>query len=202
MYKPTPHFLIAMLLTLVASGCLFASPALATIVNTTWTNPTTRTNGDALPASELRGTRVERGTCDGALFGTVQSEGIASAGATALTFDLGPGLYCFRAFARAVDRANPTAFFESFASNVASRALADAPPNPPTGLTTTVTVAFDMTGKHKLGREVGIVALGTPCNGNIALVKGDKVYYGLKASDVDFIRKPRSTVILAECGAA
>lgn len=197
MYRPTPHFLGA-LAAIFVFGLLFACAAHAVPVTVSWTNPTTRTDASALPASDLRGTRVERGSCSAPnTFGTVAGEVLAPAGATSVVFDLAPGVHCVRAFARAVSFTVP--FVESASSNVASRTLDPAPPNPPTGLTTQSSQAFDMTSGGSLGRVVGIVPLGTPCQ-SLEVVKRRLPYYSIDPAAVTFSRTPRPGPIVAVCG--
>lgn len=197
MYRPTPHFLGA-LAAIFVFGLLFACTARAVPVTVTWTNPTTRTDASALPASDLRGTRIERGTCSAPnTFGTVAGEVLAPAGATSVVFDLAPGVHCVRGFARAVSFTVP--FLESAASNVASRTIDYAPPNPPTGLTTQSSQAYDLNDRGGLGRVVGIVPLHTPC-GSLTVIKARLPYYSIDPAAVTFSRTPRPGRIVAVCG--
>ena len=94
--------------------------------------PTARTDGTPLDISELSQTIVERGTCNGADFGTVQdTQFVASPGVSVQFAGLSGGTYCFRA------RVEDTGGLQSVWSNTASRTIENAPPE---GVTITVTV--------------------------------------------------------------
>lgn len=140
---------------------LLAGSALAGEAVVTWTNPTTRTNGAALPSTEIGSTQVEWGTCSGTAFGTTSGTQSATGAATTLTItNLAAGTYCFRA--RTVDTLNGYSLW----SSIASKVVPLAPPNPPT-IVTVSTYAYEFRprtfGGFKLVR-VADVKKGVPCS--------------------------------------
>lgn len=175
----------------------------------TWVPPTQNTDGSAL--TDLAGYTLWQ-TLNG---GAVTSQDIA-ADKTALTLtNLPVGVYSWNM------TATNKAGAKSDASNTASKtivAVSDSTfaqtvaftvstkPKPPTGLTlvVTATTAFDV--KFDLrkfafvkGNEVGDVPMGTGC-AKAFRVSGD--YYAVPVKSVSLTSKPRSVMIVAQCGAA
>jgi hypothetical protein len=116
---------------------LFPLPALADLVNVTWVNPTTYTNGAPLAASAITRTRVEYGTNTvllGCTFGVRIADAIAIGSATNVTTpDLPIGNYAFRAYTTANG-------VESAPSSPACKQISQSAPSAPTGVTVTVTI--------------------------------------------------------------
>jgi hypothetical protein len=126
------------IVVIAALVALWTPAARADIVQVTWTNPTTYTNGVALPASAITRTRIEVGTNTatgtGCTFGNYIADVIANGAATAAsTANLPVGNYAFRAYTTASG-------LESAASTPACKAIVQPPPNSPTGLSVNVTV--------------------------------------------------------------
>ena len=143
------RYLIGLVLTLLAVS------AIADPVTASWTNATQNTNGT--PFTDLTGTRVEWGTCSGTVFGTMSGFAVAQGAATSLTTpNLAAGTYCFRAAHQA------SGGRQSAWSSTVVHVVLPSIPNPPTGLTTVSTLAYERTWWGGL-RYVGNVALGTPC---------------------------------------
>lgn len=145
--------LLAILLFFFVGGA-FAGEAVVS-----WTNPTTRTDGSALTA--IGSTKVEWGTCSGSAFGTTQGSQSTTGAATTITITgLPAGSVCFRA--ATVD----TAGLQSGWSNIASKVVPVAPPNPPVIVTVSV-YAYEFRprtlGGFKLVR-VADVPMGVPCS--------------------------------------
>lgn len=166
----------------------------------TWTNPTTNTDGSAIPASgtgALTSTRVEYGTCSGTnVFGTKIGEQVAAMPATSTTFtNLAAGsTYCFRAFSK------NSYGNESGASAVVSKSIPGPTPNPPV-LSATITVAYELnyTGAGtKLGRKVATLGIGTPCMDN-AVSTSSGVYYQISKDLVTLTAVPKSQIIVTQC---
>lgn len=157
--------------------------ALAADVAVTWTQPTTNTDGSAIPATgpgSIASNRIEWGTCNGTAFGTKVGERVVSPVATSATVTgLGPATWCFRVYA------TNTYAQESAASNAAQRVVNPPTPNPP--VVTQATIA--RLWRHGVQREVGRVALNVPC--------GTLKYDGRKA---DWHTVPRETVALNRRG--
>lgn len=149
----------------------------ASTVTVSWTNPTQYTDGSALAASDITQTRVEYGTCSGALFGSKLGQfTVAGNGTSGTSPQLAPGTYCFQAFTTA-------AGVESAASVAVSGVVPQPAPKPPV-LKTTVAIAYaPVQGSFGLAqvRAVGLVAIGTPCD---ASKNYAGVYYGIPRSAV------------------
>ena len=152
--------LMALILLGALALFLLAGSAFAGQAVVTWTNPTTRTDGSALTAAQIGGTRVEWGTCSGSAFGTAQGNQSTTGAATStIISDLSPGTYCFRA--ASIDVAG----LQSGWSNIASKVVPVAPPNPPVIVTVATTAyVFKVTqrGLLKLVKS-GTVPLGVAC---------------------------------------
>lgn len=159
----TPRRLINVQLALFAIVLLvffLLSSAIAGEATVSWTNPTTRTDGTALPSSQIGSTRVEWGTCSGSAFGSALGNQSATGTATSTIINnLAPGTYCFRA--ATVDAAG----LQSGWSNIASKVVPVAPPSPPV-IVTVSTYAYEfrprVLGGFKLVR-VADVQMGIPC---------------------------------------
>lgn len=107
---------------------------LAAVLNTSWQNATTNTDGSAIPATGPGSvtTRIEYGTCNAARTAIVTVLGTltpAQGATTAPTPDLPPGIYCARA-----QHVNSFGVASVF-SAVASREVLAPQPNPPSNFT-------------------------------------------------------------------
>lgn len=139
---------------------LLAGSAFAGEATVTWTNPTTRTDGSALTASQIGSTKIEWGTCQGSSFGAAAGSASAVGAATSLVVpSLPAGTDCFRV--ATIDAAG----LQSDWSAVASKVVPVAPPNPPV-IVTVSTYAYEfrprVLGGFKLVR-VADVPMGVPC---------------------------------------
>jgi hypothetical protein len=153
--------LMALIMLGAVALFLMVGNAFAGEATVTWTHPTTRTDGSALPASQIGSTKVEWGTCQGSSFGTAAGNASAAGAATSLVVpNLPAGTYCFRA--ATID----TGGLQSGWSAVVSKVVPVAPPNPPT-LVTISTYAYEfrprLIGGFKLVR-VADVKQGVPCS--------------------------------------
>ena len=170
-----------------------------------WTAPTTNTDGTAL--TNLAGFKVVYGTSATALNQTqvVNDRNARSAVLPALT----AGTWYFAV------RAINTAQAESDNSNVGQKTIPGAnasktinititaappPPPPPTQtLKTTSTRVYDVrtqNGERVLGRQVGTIAIGKPCQSSY---KVGTNYYRVTLSDVKITTTPRSSSVVARC---
>ena len=190
---------VSVLAVLTCVLAFISLTASAADVQVTWVNPTQRVDGSSLPVAELRGTRVEHGTCNGALFGTKNGEVIAAASATSATIVLGSGLHCFRAYARASDGA--TGFLESVATNVVSRQVLPAPPNPPGSLVVQQLTAFTLVKSQDrlVMLPVGTVPGDTACIGSQVVVTDGVTYHAVPTNAVTFSGSVRPVVVFARC---
>jgi hypothetical protein len=195
------HRFIGALALLILSLCVVGIAQAAT-VTVNWTPPTTNTDGSAIPATgvgSLTIYRVEYGTCNGAAFGTKVGEVTRAAPATGTTLNLQPGTTCVRAFV------SNTYDSESAASNVASKVVAPPVPNPPTNLTVTDPVAYEVrpnesTFAFDRGRPVGLAKLGAACDEQ--RTTGEDFYALERPSRVKLNRQPRSTALVARCASS
>lgn len=168
----------------------------------TWINPTTRTDGSALVTADLRGTRIEYGSCSGAAFGTKAGEIVASAGATAATI---PGLangvpHCFRAYARATD-GTPSGFVESVATNVVSKTFTLAPPNSPGGFALAGGTAFTLIRSQDrlVMLPVGTMTGDTACSPDYAVFVSGVMYSAVPTTAITYSGSVRPVVTFARC---
>lgn len=192
----------AIKLAMLALVAVLAGPVWAADANLTWTNPTTRIDNSGLTAAELRGTRIEYGTCSGTAFGTRVGDVIAPAGATAATV---PGLaggvpWCFRAYARATD-GTATGFLESAPTNVVSRTFPLALPNSPGGFALVGGTAFTLIRSQDrlVMLPVGTMAGDTPCSPDYAVVVNGVVYHTVPTTSITYSGSVRPVVTFARC---
>jgi hypothetical protein len=169
-----------------------------------WTKPTKNTDGSTL--TDLSGFKVVYGTSSSSLN---QSKSITGASATSTSIgSLGAGTWYFAV------RAVNTAGNESANSNVGSKTITAATaaktlnitvsggsttPPPTSGLKTIKVNVYDVVrsdGKYTIGREVGSIALGKPCDASYHPYRD---YYGVNLSDVKLSRTPRSTRVVVRC---
>ena len=175
--------------------CLSASPASAGDAVLTWTLATANTDGSAIPASgptSLAATRVEWGTCSGSAFGTVVGQQTVATPATTYTVTgLAAGVWCFRAYSRTV------AGLESAPTNVVTKTILQAPPQPPGNLTVAALTVYQFIGTTDAITllAVGTVPAGTACdpaqsvNGRYAVPRAAVTWYG----------SVRPRVVFAQC---
>lgn len=175
--------------------CLGASPTHAGDAVLTWTLATQNTDGTAIPASgagSLTSTRVEWGSCSGSNFGTKAGDQLVAAPAMTYTVTgLAPGTHCFRAYSR------NTYGQESAPTNAVSKVIATPVPQPPTGLTVTATVAYQVIGtpdKFAL-LPVGTVPADTACDATQS-VNG---YYAVPRAAVTWYGSVKPQIVVAAC---
>jgi hypothetical protein len=142
----------------------------------------------------VTGYRVEASATATGTFATV-----ATTTATTYTHTLvTAGQHCYRVIAT-------SAVGDSLPSNVACRTNVKpaGPPNPPTNLTVTAPLVYDVrpnetTFAFDRGRQVGTVKLGAACDESRSTGNG---FYALeRPSRVALTRQPRSTALVAQCG--
>jgi hypothetical protein len=190
------HRIIGLLAVALVCGIGIAR---ADTVTVNWTPPTANTNGSAIAATgpgSLTNYRVEYGTCVGSAFGVKAGEVTRAAPATGTTLNLQPGTTCVRAFV------SNTFGKESAASNVTSKVIDQPVPNPPTNLTVTDPVAYDVrpnesTFAFDRGRPVGLAKIGAACDEE--RTTGDDFYALERPSRVRLNRQPRSAALVARC---
>jgi hypothetical protein len=170
-----------------------------------WTAPTRNTDNSTL--TNLSGFKVLYGTSATAL---TQTKTVSGATARSTTISsLSPATWYFAV--RAVNSQNG----ESDNSSLAQKAITGATsaksvtvtvagtPPPSTTLKTTGTRVYDVVRVNDvrtLGRQIGTIARGKPCNPDYRIPNTS--YYRVNSADVTVTRAPRSTSLVATCGPA
>lgn len=134
LFRVLAGFTLAVLvgLCLMLAGCGGKSPvpdagAQSRTITYTWVNPTTRTNGVALPASQIAGTDVRWGTSQGGPYANTAS---ATGAAQTLAVTLPTTLTCGTVYAVAVTKA--TDGTQSVPTGEVAFVVGACAPNPPT----------------------------------------------------------------------
>lgn len=133
-----------------------------------WNNPTTKTDGTALPASQILRTEVEYSTSS--TFATIAGTATATGAAESVVITaLPPSTFYFRAFTVAGGG-------RSAASNVVSKVVPDSPPSPPTLITVNTTAYVIQPGWFGMLRMVKVsgvsLPLGMSCDSTLPGVTG------------------------------
>lgn len=192
-------------LAIILIGLCLAGIATAATVTVTGTNPTQNTDNSTIPATgegSLTNLRLEYGSCSApGVFGTKVGEISRTAAAPGANFshtiNLNVGTSCVRAFV-----AN-TYGNESLPSNVAVKVV-DAPTPKPPALAAVAPQVYDVRPNERTfgfdrGRQVGTTKLGAACDEDR---RTDADWYALeRPSKVKLTREPRSTALVARCGA-
>lgn len=167
-----------------------------------WTRPTTNTDGSAL--TNLSGFKVLYGTSASALTNVKQVTGATATSTTISALQTGTWYFTVRAVnSNGVESGNSSVVQKSITGASASKSLTITvnPATTPT-LKTTGTRVYDIlyqNGGRVLGREVGRVPLGTPCNKNYPVPTN---YYPVPRTSVTFSRTSRSNTVVARCAAS
>jgi hypothetical protein len=164
-----------------------------------WTKPTKNT--DNSPLTDLAGYKVVFGNSASALN---QSKSVNDANATSTTIAaLGTGTWYFAV------RAVTTGNVESDNSAVTSMTISSASAARTVNITITGTtptlktvnpavydVLTSSTGYRSLGRQVGTIPLGKPCQSSYKVYSS---HYKVTTSDVRLTTTPRSSTVVARC---
>lgn len=170
-------FWVASIASLAAIAlCLGARPVLAGDATLTWTAPTQRTDGSAL--TNLASYRIYYGTSATAL---TQTAPVTNPGLVTYTIqNLAPGTWYFSM--TALDAGG----LESARTNIVTKTILQAPPNPPGNLVVAALVVYQVIGTPDRFAmiPVGTVPAGTPCdplqtiNGRYAVPRAAVSWYG------------------------
>jgi hypothetical protein len=177
-------------LGMVVTTCAMAGDAVIT-----YTLPTQRVDGGALPVSEIQHILIEAGTCSApGVFGTKEAQKLVPPPATGTTIITpGYGDKCYRAFT--VDTAGGV----SAPTNVVTKFFPTSPPNPPGSFAVAGSTAYELkilgNGQVRLGRDVGILTRDAKCGEDY--VAG--VFATVPNDAVEFYRNPKSSIVVAEC---
>ena len=159
--KLSPIFLILFLLVVILFGIGVANAGTATV---TITPPTTRTDGSTITGALTY--QYDLGTCPS--LSTVSQTKTTTA--TSWTFTAPPGTYCARAYA--IETGGGT----SGPSNIGTKTIVIAPPNPPVITISGVGLTLKLFDDGFLHLAVdGTVERGIPC----LLVPGELPWLGL-----------------------
>lgn len=183
------------LLCLVATWVATAGRAFAATAELTWTHPTQRELGEALPLSEIAGYDLTYGLCgqdeQTVRVGVVQSH----------TLDLGDpayGEWCFKV--RTVDT---DGLLSAYIGPVTK--IIKSPPKPPEFSVVNI-VAYEVRwnpGRGTvLGKAVGTVPVGTACGESRITTQGQREYREVPLDAVDLMAMPQSAIVVAECEAS
>lgn len=151
--------------TVVAVGlCLLVAGVVQAAVRTvSWVNPTTNTDGSALPATQITSTTVVWGTSSAAM----TNSKVVTGAATSTTIDLAPGTW----FVGARTTANGNT---SLVSNIVQVVIPQPTPNPPVVTVQAVVAGLNMAPAFKILADgtrssviAGFVPVGTGCGGPI-----------------------------------
>lgn len=184
----------------VSTAC-FSTVALGASATLTWSHPIQNMDGSMIPvegAGSIVQTRVEWGSCSaGGGFGTKESDVIVLYPENSVTLEnfVGGETVCFRAFSK------NTYGMESDSSAVVAKTF-DAPKPKAPVLSSVIAVAYQVKinrkGEIKLARNVGTIAVGTPCvESPVYTNKG--LFYPVDFQYVTFKRKPKSSVVVTKC---
>lgn len=179
----------------------------------TWTPPTQYTNGNPLPLADLGGFKAFYGPQGNVAATTIdipdrnattyQITGLTAAEwEFAMTAYLNPTLGGIES-----DRTNSVfKVVQVPASSAQATATVQLKPNPPT-LVTVESVVYEIklhptTLVASLGRRVGVIAYGVPCQGDSPLVVNDRGGYYAVPTELALVTKPaKSDVLVARCAA-
>jgi hypothetical protein len=175
----------------------------------TWTAPTQYTDGRTIVATgaeSLKGFKAYYGTAGTPLNRTADIPNKAATtytitGLTAATWDFAMTAYLENGMESALSN-TATKVVELPATTATAAVDVSVKPKPPV-LSTTITVAYEMNGIKndgtiRLGRDVGTVALGTPCI-DYEFVTDRGTYYGIDRENVELYRTPKSSMIVTKC---
>lgn len=195
------YIVLGALLISLLGAAIQAYAADATV---SWTHPTQYTDNSTIPAGVLTATEIRYGICNATKTGFLASPApvtvsVAYPGTTRTITGLGAGAWCFQARSLA-GASNP--------SDWTGYAFKDIVlvPKPPV-LNSTITLAYEtwqFLGKTYLGRYVGTIELGTPCQEGAIVTTSRATYYEIDPAAVTFTegRTPRPGPIVTQCAAS
>jgi hypothetical protein len=160
-----------------------------------WTAPTLNTDNSAISSTgptAIASYRAEYGTCTGGAFGTRTGEVVVAAPTLSVTLpNLPAQLTCFRVYAK------NNAGVESDPSNVVSKLIPEAKPQPPGNLTVAALTAYQLVKSvDKLAfSKVGTVPNGTVCDLNQPVGP----YHVVPRSAVTWSVSVKAQVVVAQC---
>lgn len=167
-----------------------------------WNHPTQYTDNTTIPAGVLTATEIRYGICNATRTGFLASPAPVTVSvpyptATRTISGLGNGSWCFQARSLA-GPSNP--------SDWTGYAFKDIVlvPKPPV-LNSTITVAYEtwrFLGKTYLGRSVGTIALGLPCEPGAVVSTATATYYAIDPAAVTYTRQPRPGPVVTQCAGA
>ena len=189
---------VALALVLFTAGMANARAGDATL---TWTLATHNTDGTTIPttgAGSLTQTSVIYGLCNATSTGLLTTPApvtlaVPVPATTRVITGLGNGNWCFAA------RSDTATAQSAFTSYVAKSIILI--PNPPGGLTVTVSVAYMATRQdnHYVMLPMGTVPGGTPCDSTNGMIVNGKAYFAVPFSAVSWYGSTQSTVVMATC---
>jgi hypothetical protein len=167
-----------------------------------WTAPTNNTDGSRL--TDLAGFKIVYGVAPSALTHSLTVNDAAATSATVTGLSSGTWYFAVRALNKTgAQSANSSLAQKAVDGAYATRTIkvtisGGGGTTTPT-LKTTSTAVYDViyrSGTRTLGRQVGTIAIGKPCQSSY---KVDSNYYRVTSSDVTRTRTPRSSSLVARC---
>lgn len=180
---------VALLITLLLSSVSQAGTA-----TLNWVAPTQNTDGSSL--TNLASYKVYSATSSAACgTGTATTVVAPASTYTVQNLTVGTWYFCLKAV-----NSNGT---ESALSAIASKAIPDVTPNPPTGLTVTATTAYYIIQQDNklVALPIGTIAAGESCNPDYGAIVAGVTYYGVDSKKVTWYGKTKSLATFAACGA-
>jgi hypothetical protein len=184
----------------LAGALIEAQAADATL---TWSHPTQYTDNSPIPAGALTQTAVIYGKCNATQTGLLTTPApvtltVAYPATSRVITGLGEGSWCFAA-------RSETASAQSAWTGYVFKTIV-LTPKPPV-LSSTITLAYEtwkFLGKTYLGRYVGTIELGTPCQDGAVVTTSRATYYEIDPASVTLTegRTPRPGPIVTQCEAA
>jgi hypothetical protein len=168
----------------------------------TWSHPTQYTDNTAIPAGALTQTSIIYGKCNAGNTGLLTTPApvtvtVAYPATSRVITGLGEGTWCFAA-------RSETATAQSAWTGYVFKPIV-LTPKPPV-LSSTITLAYEtwqFLGKTYLGRYVGTIELGTPCQEGAIVSTSRATYYEIDPGAVTLAegRTPRPGPIVTQCAA-
>lgn len=180
----------------VAGLCLLIAGVPQAATRTiTWTNPTTNTDGSALPASQITRTTVYWGATATAM----TNSKVVAGSAASTTIDLAPGTY----FIGAKTTANGN---DSAMSNIDQEVIPQSTPNPPVITVQPVVAGLNMSPVYKILANgsrstvvAGFVPVATACVGDVVFKYRDSSYRRVPREAVMWWGTAATTEVAAPC---
>jgi hypothetical protein len=165
-----------------------------------WTAPTRNTDGTAL--TDLAGFKIVYGVAPSALTHSQVVNDPKAASATVTALSAGTWYFAVRAVNKSGTESSDSSTAQkavdgAYATRTVKVSISGGTTTPT--LKTTSTAVYDVItryGRRSLGRQVGTIAIGKPCQSSYQVGSN---YFRVTTSDVKQTRTPRSSSLVARC---